>query len=94
MTALLALIEGLAREFVRDRTALFFTLLFPVVFMLILGLFFSGIGGGAEYDVGVVDRDQTATSAGVVIQVDISVDEPENPVLIELVELVDLRPGS
>ncbi len=66
MTALLALIEGLAREFVRDRTALFFTLLFPVVFMLILGLFFSGIGGGAEYDVGVVDRDQTATSAGVV----------------------------
>ena len=66
MTALLALIEGLAREFVRDRTALFFTLLFPVVFMLILGLFFSGIGGEAEYDVGVVDRDQTATSAGVV----------------------------
>jgi ABC-2 type transport system permease protein len=66
LRAILALIDGLAREFVRDRTALFFTLLFPVVFMLILGLFFSGIGGGAEYDVGVVDRDQTETSAGVV----------------------------
>jgi ABC-2 type transport system permease protein len=62
----IALIEGLAREFVRDRTALFFTLLFPVVFMLILGLFFSGGGGdGSEYEVGLIDRDGTEASVGL-----------------------------
>ena len=62
-----ALIGGLAREFVRDRTALFFTLLFPVVFMLILGLFFAGGGAdGSSYEVGLIDRDETEASAGLV----------------------------
>lgn len=59
----MALIEGLAREFVRDRTALFFTLLFPVIFMLILGLFFGGSGGGGStFAVGLIDRDGTEAS--------------------------------
>ncbi len=68
---MIALIEGLAREFVRDRTALFFTLLFPVVFMLILGLFFSGGGAdGSEYEVGLIDSDGTEASAGLVAAIE------------------------
>ncbi len=66
-----ALIGGLAREFMRDRTALFFTLLFPVVFMLLLGMFFAGGGAdGSEYEVGLIDRDGTEASAwlGVAIE--------------------------
>lgn len=64
MRSIAALINGLAREFVRDRIALFFTLLFPVVFMLILGMFFAGDGSdGTSYEIGLIDHDQTNVSA-------------------------------
>jgi len=52
------------RQFVRDRTALFFTFAFPVLFMLIFGFVFSG-GDDISYDIGLVNEDNSATGEGI-----------------------------
>ena len=52
------------KQFFRDRTALFFTFAFPLLFMLIFGLVFSG-GGNISYDIGLVNNDDSATSTGI-----------------------------
>jgi ABC-2 type transport system permease protein len=62
MRALSVLTRANVRSFVRDRTALFWTLAFPIVFVLLFGTLFSG-GGGAEFNVGWVDGDRTPASA-------------------------------
>jgi ABC-2 type transport system permease protein len=49
------------KSFVRDRAALFWTLLFPLVFVVLFGAIFSGTGGGKS-PVGIVDLDRTAAS--------------------------------
>jgi ABC-2 type transport system permease protein len=49
------------RSFARDRAGLFWTVAFPVTFMLLFGAIFSG--GGSKVDVGWVDLDRTAGSA-------------------------------
>lgn len=46
------------REFVRDRTALFWTLAFPVMFIIIFGIIFSG-NDDISFDIGVVNEDGT-----------------------------------
>jgi ABC-2 type transport system permease protein len=45
-----------AREFLRDRLAMFLVLLLPVAFAVFFGLIFSG-GGGFTLQLGVVDED-------------------------------------
>jgi ABC-2 type transport system permease protein len=50
------------RSFVRDRSALFWTLAFPIIFILLFGSIFSG-GGNTTYPVGWVDLDGTPASA-------------------------------
>jgi len=45
-----------AREFLRDRVAVFFVLLLPVAFALFFGLIFSG-GGGFTLQLGVANED-------------------------------------
>ena len=52
------------KQFVRDRTALFFTFAFPVLFMFIFGFVFSG-GDDINYDIGLVNQDNSATSTGI-----------------------------
>ena len=52
------------KQFVRDRTALFFTFAFPVLFMLIFGFVFSG-GNDISYDIGLVNEDNSATGEGI-----------------------------
>lgn len=56
MAALRALSVANLRSFVRDRAALFWTLAFPVVFVIMFGTIFAG-GGGSNYRLGWVDQD-------------------------------------
>jgi ABC-2 type transport system permease protein len=52
------------KQFIRDRTALFFSFAFPVLFMLIFGFVFSG-GDNVSYDIGLVNQDNSITSTGI-----------------------------
>ena len=63
MRALTALSLANLRSFVRDRAALFWTLAFPVTFVILFGTIFAG--GGADYRLGWVDQDGTAPSAAL-----------------------------
>jgi ABC-2 type transport system permease protein len=51
----------------RDRTALFFSLVLPVVIIVVIGTTF---GGASALDVGVVDQDGSATSRALVAALD------------------------
>ena len=46
------------KQFFRDRTALFFTFAFPLLFMIIFGLVFSG-GNDVSYNIGLVNQDDS-----------------------------------
>jgi ABC-2 type transport system permease protein len=59
--ALSALSIANLRSFVRDRAALFWTLAFPIVFVILFGTIFSGTG--SDYKLGWVDQDSSASSA-------------------------------
>lgn len=61
MRSLLALTGANLRSFVRDRAALFWTLAFPVVFIILFGTIFSG--GSSDYTLGWVDQDGSAPVA-------------------------------
>ncbi|MGZ6312112.1 MAG: ABC transporter permease [Candidatus Limnocylindrales bacterium] len=61
MQSLLPLTIANVRSFMRDRAALFWTIAFPVIFILLFGLIFSGRGG--TYAVGWADEDHSAASA-------------------------------
>lgn len=52
------------RSFLRDRAALFWTLAFPILFVILFGTIFSG-GGTPSYTIGWVDQDQSAASAAL-----------------------------
>src|SRR5438105_6054227 len=58
MRALVTLSRANLKSFVRDRAALFWTLAFPILFVVLFGTIFSG-GGKLNYDVGWVDQDGT-----------------------------------
>lgn len=65
MSAVGALTLALGREFVRDRTALFFTLAFPFIFMVIFGLLMQGLDKPRDFDIGVVVNDTSDAAIGV-----------------------------
>ncbi len=60
MNALLLLTVANIKSFTRDRAALFWTLAFPLIFVILFGLIFSG--GNNERSIGFADLDGTATS--------------------------------
>jgi len=60
MRGLIALTTANLRSFTRDRAALFWTLAFPVVFVVLFGTIFSG--GGSGYQLAWVDQDQSPPS--------------------------------
>jgi len=62
MRRLISLSRANLKSFIRDRAALFWTLAFPVLFVILFGTIFSG-GGTASYDLGWVDQDNSAVSA-------------------------------
>jgi ABC-2 type transport system permease protein len=63
MHALLLLTVANIKSFTRDRAALFWTLAFPLIFVILFGSIFSG--GNREWTIGFVDVDQTPTSAAL-----------------------------
>ena len=63
MKAIGALILALGREFVRDRTALFFTLAFPFIFMIIFGLLMQGLDRPRNFDIGLVVEDASPAAS-------------------------------
>ncbi len=64
MKPLLALTVANIRSYVRDRAAVFWTLAFPLVFIVMFGLIFQG-SGGARLNLGWVDADGTPASAAL-----------------------------
>src|SRR3954451_13188439 len=60
MTALTALTIANIKSFTRDRAAMFWTLAFPLIFVVLFGSIFSG--GSAERTIGFADLDGTGTS--------------------------------
>jgi ABC-2 type transport system permease protein len=55
MTAFNRLLVAGFKQFFRDRTAVFFTIAFPILFMVIFGLVFSG-SEDFSYSIGIVDN--------------------------------------
>ncbi len=64
MNALISLTLANIRSFLRDRAAIFWTLAFPILFVILFGSIFSSDGPNA-FDVGWVDQDGTPASAGL-----------------------------
>ena len=52
------------RQFIRDKTALFFTIAFPIIFIFLFGWIFSG-SGDISYDIGVVNNDDSPVGEGI-----------------------------
>ena len=63
MRGLIALTSANLRSFIRDRAALFWTLAFPITFVILFGTIFSG--GGSAYQLAWVDQDQSPASAAL-----------------------------
>jgi len=64
MRPFIKLLSSDLKQFYRDRTALFFTFAFPLLFMLIFGLVFSG-NNDVTYKIGLVDTDQSPVSTQI-----------------------------
>jgi ABC-2 type transport system permease protein len=64
MKTLLGLTVANLKGLTRDRAALFWTFFFPVMFVLLFGVLFSG-SGNSKITVGYVDLDKTAASAQI-----------------------------
>jgi len=62
MRALLHLTVANIRSFVRDRATIFWTLAFPLIFVLLFGSIFGG-GGGGDRTIGWVDNDGSPQAA-------------------------------
>ena len=65
MNTIVQLYIASMKEFARDRMAIFWTLGFPVMFILIFGIVFSG-GGDIAYDVALVNQDEGPIGAELV----------------------------
>jgi len=64
MKTLLGLTVANLKSLTRDRAALFWTFFFPIMFVLLFGVLFSG-SGDSKVTVGFVDQDGTSASAQV-----------------------------
>ncbi len=64
MRALRALVLANLRSFLRDRLALFWTIAFPILFVILFGSIFSS-GGPPAFATGWVDQDGTPAAAGL-----------------------------
>jgi ABC-2 type transport system permease protein len=64
MKTLLGLTVANLKGLTRDRAALFWTFFFPIMFVLLFGVLFSG-SSDSKVTVGIVDQDGTAVSAQV-----------------------------
>ena len=65
MSTVISLYRAAVKEFVRDRSAVFWTFAFPILFILLFGLIFSG-NGSPTYTVGLVNQDGGPVGAALV----------------------------
>ena len=52
------------RQFLRDKTALFFTIAFPIIFIFLFGWIFSG-SGDINYGIGLINNDDSPVGEGI-----------------------------
>jgi len=64
MNSFISMLNANFKQFLRDKTALFFTLAFPVLFIIMFGLVFSGTDK-ISYDVALVNEDNSQISQGI-----------------------------
>ncbi len=64
MSTVISLYIASLREFVRNRLTIFWTLAFPVLFVILFGLIFNN-SGSTTFNVGLVDQDNTQASQGL-----------------------------
>jgi ABC-type Na+ efflux pump permease subunit len=64
MKSLMNLTRANVKSFVRDRAALFWTIAFPLIFIVLFGTIYSS-GGNAHFKIGWVDEDGTPASASL-----------------------------
>jgi ABC-2 type transport system permease protein len=64
MRAFSKLLVSDLKQFLRDRTALFFTFAFPILFIFIFGWVFSGTGN-VSYDIGLVKNESSPTGESI-----------------------------
>jgi ABC-2 type transport system permease protein len=65
LKALAKLLVAHIKQFSRQRAALFWTVAFPIFFILLFGAVFSR-SDSASFNVGVVDEDKSPVSSGLV----------------------------
>ena len=61
----LGLIWGFSLEFIRDRTALFFTFVFPPIFTVVVGFIIGAFSQPTSHPVGLVVGEESAYAAGI-----------------------------
>ncbi len=54
--------KAVTKNWIRSRTGLFFSILFPILLLLVFGAIFSGIGGGSQYTLFVQNQDLNAAN--------------------------------
>ena len=54
--------KAVTKNWMRSRTGLFFSILFPILLLVVLGVIFSGIGGASQYTLFVQNLDLNAAN--------------------------------
>jgi ABC-2 type transport system permease protein len=54
--------KAVTKNWMRSRSGLFFSILFPILLLVVFGLIFSGIGGSSQYDLFVQNLDLNAAN--------------------------------
>jgi ABC-type Na+ efflux pump permease subunit len=54
--------KAVTKNWIRSRSGLFFSILFPVLLLVVFGLIFSGIGGSSQYSIFVQNLDLNAAN--------------------------------
>lgn len=54
--------KAVTKNWIRSRSGLFFSILFPILLLIVFGLIFSGIGGSSQYNIFVQNLDLNATN--------------------------------
>ena len=56
----ITIFKAVTKNWIRSRSGLFFSILFPVLLLLVFGAIFSGVGGASKYDLFVQNLDVNA----------------------------------
>src|SRR5512136_605557 len=54
--------KAVTRNWIRSRSGLFFSILFPLLLLVVFGAIFSGIGGSSKYSLFVQNLDTSSSS--------------------------------